>query len=243
MGKYRVSIVEDDKMIAESLSDILECLGHEVIDISDNGVDALNKLQEDTPDIILLDIQINGQMDGVDLAEQINTLYKIPYIFTTAFADPTTLQRAREKGPFGYIVKPYGMKDIYTALEIAMDNFQRMKGLEKRQNNQGVINNNQLYIKSDSRFLRIRNEDILYVEAKGDYALFKTKDNSYIVHSTMKNVENKLDKNVFIKVHRSFIVNLNQIVDIEDSNLLIDKKVIPISRANKASLMSRINVI
>lgn len=243
MEKYKVAIVEDDKMIAESLRDILECLGHEVISISDNGTEALDKLQDELPDIMLLDIQINGSMDGVALAEKINVHYPIPYIFTTAFADPQTVDRARDKSPYGYIVKPYGMKDIYTAIEIAMDNFKRFKNLEKDQSNGGVFKKNQLYIKSDSRFVRVDNDDILYVEAKGDYALFKTEDNSYIVHSTMKNVENKLDSNTFVKVHRSYIVNLNKIVDIEDSNLLIEKKVIPISRANKSTLMSKINVV
>ena len=86
-------------------------------------------------------------------------------------------------------------------------------------------------------------DDILYVEAKGDYALFKTEEKGYIVHTTMKRVSERLEAYDFVKVHRSYVVNLAKIVDIEESNLLIENKVIPISRANKESLIKRLNLL
>lgn len=243
MKGYKILIVEDEPLIAESLHEILEVLEHEVVGSADNANTALKLLRENKVDLILLDIQIKGDTDGVELAEKIKEEHTIPFIFTTAFADGDTIQRAREKGPYGYIVKPYGINDINAAIEVAIGNFEMLNELKQTQNTPSVLKNNQLYVKSDSRLIKINDEDILYIEAKGDYAVFKTLEKGYIVHTTMKNIENKLNPQKFIRVHRSFIVNLNEIVDIEDSSLVIDKKVIPISRSNKEALMKRINLI
>lgn len=242
MDRLRILIVEDEQLIAESLSEILECLNHEVVGVASSADKALELVESESPDIVLLDIQIDGDKDGVYVADLINEVYNIPYIFTTAFADPQTLQRAKEKCPYGYIVKPYGIKDIHAALEIALTTYSRIKSLNAA-SEVAYAGDNSIFLKVDGRLVKVKEEDILWIEAKGDYAVFKTAENSYIVHSTMKNIEAKLNQRLFIKVHRSFIINLNKIIDIEDSNLLIKEKIIPISRANKESLMTRINLI
>ncbi|MEL6133394.1 MAG: LytTR family DNA-binding domain-containing protein [Bacteroidota bacterium] len=91
--------------------------------------------------------------------------------------------------------------------------------------------------------MRLKLDDILYVETKGDYVVFRTEKESLIVHSTLKNIESQLDPEKFVKVHRSYIVNLSRIVDIEEGTLVIEDKVIPISRAQRPILMDRIQVI
>ncbi|MCE7995400.1 MAG: response regulator transcription factor [Roseivirga sp.] len=242
MSKYKVLIVEDDPMIAESLGDILEVLGHEVVGIADNAERAIELCNEQEPNIALLDIQIGGDIDGVDLAEMINDEFDLPFIFTTAFADSNTIGRAKERGPFGYLVKPYGVKDLNAAIEVAMGAFQRLKKAEKKGGGGQIIERN-IFLKVDSKLIKVKIDDILYIEAKGDYALFKTKPKGYIVHGTMKKFQMRLDKFNFQKVHRSFIVNLDKIEDIEESNLLIEGKIIPISRANKEALMQRLNLL
>lgn len=244
MKAYKIFIVEDEPLIAESLQDILECLDHEVLGISDNGPEAIESIKEHNPDLIMLDIQIKGDMDGIQVAEELKDSVSSPFIFTTAFADNETIDRARDQGPYGYVVKPYGINDIKAAIEVAMMNFQAFEELRSKQNVNVTVNkNNQLFIKTDSRLVRVKDEDILYVEAKGDYVLFKTKEKGHIVHSTMKNIEANLNPEKFIRVHRSYIINLNEIVDIEDSTVLIEKKVIPVSRSHKEALMKRINLI
>ncbi|HAD97329.1 MAG TPA: DNA-binding response regulator [Cryomorphaceae bacterium] len=243
MKPYRILVVEDDQLIAESLCDILECLEHQVVGTAASGEKALDLLKNTEADLILLDIQLNGGMDGVALAEIIKKDYDLPFIFTTAFADPQTIEKARDMGPFGYIVKPYGIKDIHASLEVAMGTYRSMQELKQSQLQESYVRNNHLYVKMDSRLVKIKDDDILYIEAQGDYAVFKTEKKSYVVHTTMKNIEQKLDPEKFLKVHRSFIVNLDHIVDIEDTNLLIKEKVIPVSRGNRESLMNRIHTI
>ena len=174
MSQYKILIVEDDPMISESLADIVRVLGHEVVGIADNAVRAIELCSEQEPQIALLDIQIGGDVDGVDLAEMINDEFDIPFIFTTAFADTSTIARARERGPFGYLVKPYGVKDLNAAIEVAMGAFQRLKKAEKKGGGGQIIDRN-IFLKVDSKLVRVKIDDILYIEAKGDYALFKTK--------------------------------------------------------------------
>ena len=242
MSQFKILIVEDDPMISESLTDIINVLGHEVVGIADNAIKAIELCNENEPNIALLDIQIGGDVDGVELAEMINDEFDIPFIFTTAFADSETIGRARDKGPFGYLVKPYGVKDLNAAIEVAMGAFQRLKKAEKKGGGGQIIERN-IFLKVDSKLVKVKIDDILYVEAKGDYALFKTKAKGYIVHGTMKKFQQRLHDYNFQKVHRSFIVNLDKIVDIEESNLLIEDKVIPVSRANKEALMERLNML
>jgi two-component system response regulator LytT len=243
MSKLKVLIVEDDLMISESLKDILRILNHKVVGVADNADEAIELCNKDLPDLALLDIQISGDIDGVDLAEIIRDQFDIPFIFTTAYADNETVLRARDKGPFGYLVKPYGVKEVNAAIQIAKASFDRLKTAEKAAINLSKIVDNSIFLKVDSKLIKVKIEDILYVEAKGDYVLFKTKSKGYIVQTSMKHVEKKLSPFWFQKIHRSFIINLSKIVDIEDSNLLIEGQIIPISRTNKENLINRLNLL
>lgn len=243
MSNLKVLVVEDDQMISESLCDILEMLDHEVVGVAENAEEAIEICNENKPDIALLDIQIGGDIDGVDLSEIINQQFELPFIFTTAYADDVTVKRARDKGPFGYVVKPYGVKDINAAIEVAMSAYERLKDAESKAGGMTKIIEKSMFLKVDYKLIRVMVDDILYVEAKGDYALFKTEEKGYIVHTTMKRVSERLEAYDFVKVHRSYVVNLAKIVDIEESNLLIENKVIPISRANKESLIKRLNLL
>lgn len=241
MAVYNILIVEDDKQIAESLAEILEILGHKVAATAESYDQAIEHLDKETIDLALLDIQLKGVKTGIDVAEQLRNNYKVPFVFTTAYADKATIAKAAEHSPYGYIVKPYGMKDINAGIEIAISNHQNVNTLKDEEGN--IFQQNNLFVKVNSRLVRIDPDDIMFVEAKGDYVLFKTKEKGYIVHSTIKNIEEKLDDVRFVRVHRSYIVNINKIVDIEENNLLVDNLVIPVSRNQKPILMSKLNMI
>ena len=243
MKKLKILIVEDDPNIAETLKDMLETLDHEVSAVCDNGPEALIFLRDNSPDLALLDIQLRGNMSGIDIAGEIQQNYHVPFIFTTAYADSETIEKAKEKGPYGYIVKPYGMKDIYASIEMAMNNHKLMNELKVSKPETAEVRSNHLYLKVDTKLVKVSEEDILYVEAKGDYVLFKTSEKGYVVNATMKKVEEKLDAAKFLKVHRSFIINLDKIVDIESTTLVIKDKVIPISRSRREDLMERLNTL
>jgi len=238
MPNKSILIVEDDPEIAASLSDILGLLNHQVAGVAESFDEAFQILEKNEVDLLLLDIQLKGNKTGLDVAEKIGD--QIPYIFTTAFADEETVKKASELGPYGYIVKPYGMKDINPAIEVALKNFQYAKKLNA---NEGEFLSNHLYIKANSKLIRLNDDDILYMEAKGDYVVFKTLEKGYVVHSTIRNVVEKMNPQKFLKVHRSYVVNLDKIKDIEDSSIQIEDKIIPVSRQNKPDLIKRIDLI
>lgn len=102
---------------------------------------------------------------------------------------------------------------------------------------------NEVFLKVDNRLIRFSLDEFLYLENVGDYVSIKTTKGSYMVHATMKTMEMKLSHPAFVKVHRSYIINISKIAYIEDNAILIDKKNIPISRAHKAELLERLNVL
>ncbi|MEM1003099.1 MAG: response regulator [Bacteroidota bacterium] len=241
MAAYNILVIEDDPQIAESLVEMLEILGHQVLTTAESYDQAVAALDKENPDLALVDIQLKGQKTGIDVAERLRNEYKVPFIFTTAYADKETIEKAAAHSPYGYIVKPYGMKDINAGIEVAISNHQNIKLLKDEEGE--VFQQSNLFVKVNSRLVRIEPDNILFVEAKGDYVLFKTPEKGYIVHSTIKNIEDKLDSSRFVRVHRSYIVNLSKIVDIEENNLLLGDLIIPVSRNQKPILLSKLNTI
>ena len=102
---------------------------------------------------------------------------------------------------------------------------------------------NDLYVNIDRRLIKIDIPSIYLVEAKGDYINVKTNAQNYTVHSTLKKIEEKLPQTLFLKVHRSYIINIKEIIDIEDNSVLIKKDLVPVSRSNRPELMKKLNLL
>lgn len=124
MSKTKILIVEDESIIAEDIADSLESIGYAIVGIVSSGEEAIAISSELQPDIVLMDIMLQGQMDGITAAEQIQSRFQIPAIFLTAYADEKTLQRVKETNPFGYIVKPFEEKNLHLTIQIALQRHQ-----------------------------------------------------------------------------------------------------------------------
>ena len=140
-----------------------------------------------------------------------------------------------------YIVKPINKERFNKSL-------QKLAGLNEIKNSINLKDVSKedssfIYVSVERRLVKINIPDIYFVEAKGDYISIKTEGKNYIVHSTLKKIEDKLPSSLFLRIHRSFIINISEIVDIEDNSVLIQKSVIPISRSNKSELMRRLNLL
>ncbi len=123
MSGIRVLIVEDEVLIAEDIADSLRAIDYEVAGVAYSSDKALALLQKEHPDIVLLDIQIEGKETGIDLAKIISRDYRLPFIYLTSFADKQTLDAAKKTMPYGYVVKPFSEKELFSSLEIAMYRF------------------------------------------------------------------------------------------------------------------------
>jgi PAS domain S-box-containing protein len=116
----RILIVEDESIVARDVQLVLTNLGYTVLAVASSGKAAIRKTAELRPDLVLMDIMLQGELDGIQAAQQIHTLYDVPIIFLTAYADEKILQRAKITEPFGYILKPFEEKELYTNIEMAL---------------------------------------------------------------------------------------------------------------------------
>jgi PAS domain S-box-containing protein len=120
MANERIFIVEDERIVAADLESMLKELGYEVAGMAASGESAVEKVEEAMPDLVLMDIRLEGTMDGIDAAEQISARFNIPVTFLTAYADESTLGRAKTTMPYGYILKPFEERELRTAIELAL---------------------------------------------------------------------------------------------------------------------------
>ncbi len=120
MAKTKILVVEDESIIAADIAMVLQNLGYEVTATVPSGEQAIEEVEGNKPDLVLMDIVIKGDMDGIETAEQMRSQFSIPVVFLTAFADEKTLERAKITGPFGYITKPFEETDLKVAVEIGL---------------------------------------------------------------------------------------------------------------------------
>lgn len=250
MAKPNILVVEDESIVAKDIQNSLKKLGYSVMGTIDNGEDALKLIGGSQPDIVLMDIMLKGAMSGIEAATLIKEKYDIPVIYLTAYADENTLNKAKITEPHGYIIKPFKEVDLHTAIEVAI--YKHGKELEIKKERDMlyslVENKNDkdvVFVKSNSRMVKIRTKDIYFVEALKDYVIINTANARYTVLSTMKNIEQKLSSKDFIRVHRSFIVLIDKIVAIDHNVLLLedDKKEIPIGGSYKDELVKSLNML
>ena len=148
----KILLVEDELIIAEHLTILLENIGCEIVGSAIDFDEAIEILETEKPDLILLDINLGGKKDGVDLAEEINRRFDIPFIFTTSHSDSVTLERAKKVNPANYLVKPFRKEQLYTAVEIAMFNISKQSEKPKTQVEEDTISQG-LFIK-DALFIK-----------------------------------------------------------------------------------------
>ncbi len=130
MSVIKVLIVEDDRLIAENSAIMLRTLGYEVSNICNNSEDALESLKTDQPDIVLIDILLKGDDDGISFASQIRKNFEIPFVYVTATSDKSILERAKVTSPYGYIIKPFNERDLHSNIEMALYKFNTESKLE-----------------------------------------------------------------------------------------------------------------
>ena len=190
-------------------------------------------------------------MNGIETVEKIKEKISVPVIYLTAYADKSTLEKAKITEPYGYIIKPFKDVDLHTTIEMALYKFsQEKKVREERDLFYSLIENKEpssdlLFVKSNNRLVKIKNTDVYYVEALKDYVTLITNDNRYTFHSSMKEILTKLPSDQFIRVHRSYIVRIDKITAIEYPSLELENidKTIPIGGAYRAELMNALNLI
>ena len=120
MAKAKILVVDDESIIANDIQDMLKDEGYDVPAIASSGEEAIKKAEEIKPDLVLMNIGLKGDMDGIDAAAHIHNRFNIPIVYVTAYMDEKRLERAKVTEPFGYIIKPFEDKELSSAIEKAL---------------------------------------------------------------------------------------------------------------------------
>ena len=252
MSKTNILVVEDEGIVAKDIQNSLKKLGYHVPLVVSTGEDAVQAVEESNPDLVLMDIMLKGSLSGIDAANVIKDRYDIPVVFLTAYADESTLAKAKITEPYGYILKPFKEIDLHSTIEMALYKHKKDTEVQKERDflyslveNKDEASKDILFVKSNSRLVKVNLKDIFYVEALKDYVVLNTQYTRYTIHSTMKDIEKKLDNGDFIRVHRSFIVRIDKIQTIENQTVVLEenKIVIPIGGLYRDELLARLNMI
>ncbi|MCW2118132.1 LytR/AlgR family response regulator transcription factor [Flavobacterium sp. 7A] len=230
-------IIDDEEMARAIIAQFLS--NYTLIDmVAEFSIptDAMKYLNQNPVDLIFLDIHM-PQFSGFDF---IQTIKNPPNIILITSDRNFAIEAFEYKCIVDYLVKP-----------ITEARF--LKAIQKLQAIQAPLlattsleiekNSNDFYINVNRKLIKINFQSVTIIEAKGDYIHIKTDNKNYIVHSTLKKIEVKLPIDLFLKVHRSFIINIKKIIDIEDNSVLIGSDIVPISRSNRLELLNRINII
>ncbi|MCH2197282.1 MAG: response regulator [Flavobacteriales bacterium] len=245
-----ILVTEDESIVRKDIERSLKKLGYNVIGSTDTGEKAVELAGRLKPDLALMDIMLKGDMTGIEAAEQIKKSIDIPIIFLTAYADDSTLAKAKVTEPHGYILKPFKEIDIHTSIEMAIHKHKKEKEFKieaelLKSMAEHKDDAEYLFVKHQSALVKLDVKEVLYVEALKDYVVIHTPEEKYTIHSTMKDIERKLPGKHFLRVHRSYITNMDRIRAITSNGLILEgtEKEIPIGGSYKDALGKRINLL
>ena len=229
----RCILVDDNKMARMALGQLISQLSDlELLAQCETAIEAYNWLEKESADLVFLDIEMPG-LSGLELARQLkgrNTYI----IFTTGKKD-----YALEA--FGLNVADYLLKPI--ALNRLLEAVSKVKELMNKVKTEVKIESDLFFVKDKGALKQLKMDEILYIEAMGDYVKVQIKDRYYMIHNTLKVVEQKLNPDAFLRIHRSFIIALNKIDKIEDGVVTIQQTGIPVADAYRSVLNQRIKLL
>jgi DNA-binding LytR/AlgR family response regulator len=232
-------IVDDEKMARAIVSKLCSSTPEiNVVEEFDNAIAAIKYLNQHLIDVVFLDIHMPG-FSGVDFVQTLKDSTKIVLITSdTNFA----IAAYEYEAIVDYLVKPISPERFDKSIR-KIKNVVKKVSSEDSKDMEGDGDQEDLYINIDKRLIKLKLKEILFIEAKGDYINVTTIYQQYRVHTTLKKIREKLPEKSFFQNHRSFIINFTKIIDIEDNSVLIEKKVIPISRSSRPELMRRLNLL
>lgn len=236
MTEVKILIVEDESLVAMDMADMLTRIGYQVLPTAYSYEEAIKNLDEQLPDIVLADINLNGPKTGLDLGKQLQEKYRIPFVFITSHSDKNTVAKAASLRPNGYLVKPFEQEDLFTSIEVALANFTSHIAGNAATDRPNVPFNDTIFVKTDTRFVKVRLADILFLESDGNYIFIHTDNAKHIVRSTFREMMINLPKGQFMQIHKSYIVQLDKIDELSHTEVKVAKHTIPISRNFKDEL-------
>ncbi|TNE55136.1 MAG: response regulator transcription factor [Bacteroidetes bacterium] len=240
MSKIRVGVVEDEVIIADHMIQMLQELGYETVGPASSYTEALAMLDREKVDILLLDIVLAGKKDGIDLAREMKHSYPVPFIFLTSHADKDTVERAKEVLPRAYLVKPFNKEELYSSIEVALLHSAEESDNQTKQPSKVVVSD-AIFIKDGGQFVKLLFDEVYYLEKDHVYLNLMTKDRKIVVRSNFSDYIEKFPDQ-FIRIHRSYAVNLNHIESLDATTVKVNGIDLPVSKNFRNELISKLNL-
>lgn len=239
--QIQVLIVEDEFIIADYIQGCLVNLGYDVAGICSTYDEAVAALQDHQPDITIIDITIKGEKDGIDIANHISQSLDIPFIFASSHGDKSTIDKAKQTRPAAYLIKPFTEEDLYAAIETALVNFSNQK-INKEQEEEIIIINDGFFIRHKNRFIKILLDELIYAEANDNYVNLFTADTHYTLKTTLLKLQEVLP-HFFLRIQKSYIVNLHQLKSFDMEEVVVHNKTLPIGKSYSEALLEKLKIV
>lgn len=247
---FKILIVEDQELYAEQLEMLIEKLDYEHMGTVDNSTEALSIILGDLPDLILMDIHIQGSHDGIELADIIHKSHPIPIIFITSLQDDATFARANKTNPVNFLVKPFNDIQLQRIIETTTKNLAQQPALLNLENPKEEWENDFLfqehfYIKTRQKLEKVAVESVLFLASDGHHSWVHTEEKKFLVRISMKELLRRLPSELFMQTHRSYVVNFKKVqsVDLEESTVTVGNKQVALSKRNREELLKKLNWI
>lgn len=254
--KIHVMIVEDESIVAMDLAAGLEHDGYTVTGIADNYEDAVKMFSSEPVDILLMDIHIHGNKDGVDTATALMKIKQVPLIYLTAFTDAVTIERVKHTNPSAFLTKPYNIDNVRIAIDLALHHFAEAKpaaatgkvlpmqtNAEKKSDKEQFLQLKEyIFIKQNYRFVKFKLAEILFAEADNNYVNIHTQTQKFALRLSLTDLLERLNFPRLIRIHRSYAVNLDEIGSFDEQLIRIAQHEIPIGRNYRQDFMDHFNL-
>ena len=243
MTNLSIAVVSNESIISAALDDTLTNLGYHITGRFTTGDEALRTLSRTTPDLILLDVELGGKLDGIETAAAIRRFSTVPLIFLTDNTDDGAYARAREVRPSAFITKPFRDQDLVYAIDLAAARPTTTPAQAPvfPDGESAVLLHDRLFLKVKDRLSRIMLNEVLWVEADDYYCKVVTDEREYLVTKTLKKFSALLPPDSpFVRCHRSYLVNLQRITEIGEVFVFVGSHKIPVSRSKRAELLARV---
>lgn len=237
--EINVLIVEDQILVAEFIASKLRTHNLNVLGIVSSGPEAIAFVSSSPPDLILMDIGLKGSIDGIVTAQTIGEKHSIPIVYLTDFTDAQTFERAKKTGPASFLTKPFNEIDLVRAIELAASN--AALGKQGRQPNSDDFIF--VWMNDQQGYVKVHLADILFLRADRAYCDLFTKDKRYKLSNNMNVIFNEIKHPDFVKVHRSYIVNVSKIESLVGQAVKLGSHLVPISNRNFQQFKSRMKTI
>ncbi len=247
-SRIDILIVEDEEAHAEKLGNDLAELGYNVCGTAQTGKEALALFYGKEPDIAIIDIHLKDEMDGIELGNRISNdkLCRKPLIFITVDSTLETFQKAKIAKPYAYLLKPYDKFTLQHQIELAIHYFNYGdSGSHRESFEKGVFQSDYFYIKKMKRVVKVLYNEILYAEVESNYSTLVTATEKYTLLSSLTELQKKLPKDNFIRIHKNYIANLREIKEFnfEEYTVNIVGKTLPIGKKFKSRITEQLPMI